>query len=853
MERNPHQIRRSGTAHQFEFHEFVPGPSSHETKLDCTKAVSSVVRPILTDSFSIPRHISETCETKQGVYSTTQSDFVRTNTVKEMNSQIFYQPPPSGPLIDSSSGSITNNPTIAFSSHCNTMKEEPVTTNLSLENTNNYLPPCKGVFDNKNFFFWVATNDHSAGSFSECGVCGPEKAIWVPNLSETGEPIIEATSGHGQTIKIDPVDTFWIQCDCCEKWFHGNCVGVEEYEDALIDKFHCSPLRDVILRHRFAFDDLSQAHLPPEIGTELWIKKFVETEENIPPPDEDNAVVFENGFDFMERFNRKEEWRKVFLIKVARGLELRVPEKEDNFGLHSIVEIFGRSFKVDTIDVYRQVTHSMSIGAFYDKMISKERPRLYNILSLEFSQNEAMRKIISPPILVLELSFVHKLWPDKNDLINWDPELRQIVEVVEEHRRNKPEVALFCLCGMAGSYTDFHIDFGGSSVWYHIYTGRKVFYIVEPTTEYLDLFENYQRSENKTEVFFGDLLPNGALRRMVIYEGQTLMIPSGWIHAVYTPVDSLVFGGNFIHALNAPMQLRIYEMEQRLKKEIGTEEKFLFPHFELVNWYAARSFILEHLRESNDEGNRADQYIVDAAKALLPRLKEWMRRDKEEKSAATQSSFSDVLAKLQKEINKQERVRRSLSPRNSRERCSDSVSVKNLPESNTASLLADDGAFEGNPSSSRLDSIESDSEIPIDFRIKLTKKGKSYESSVIEKPDPMLEDVNMTQMFARRSSSGRQPRPAAWLAAAVGLDELEKTSKRLEESGEQFALREPILYDAEMERACEEEEAELLREEKRKKGKNKMATSKNYFPVRTVKKKKLSTAKQRLAAKLKLK
>lgn len=44
----------------------------------------------------------------------------------------------------------------------------------------------------------------------------------------------------------------------------------------------------------------------------------------------------------------------------------------------------------------------------------------------------------------------------------------------------------------------------------------------------------------------------------------------------------------------------------------------------------------------------------------------------------------------------------------------------------------------------------------------------------------MLEEVNMTQMFARRSSSGRQPRPSAWLAEAVGLDELEKTAKQLE-------------------------------------------------------------------------
>ncbi|VDL73365.1 unnamed protein product [Nippostrongylus brasiliensis] len=140
-----------------------------------------------------------------------------------------------------------------------------------------------------------------------------------------------------------------------------------------------------------------------------------------------------------------------------------------------------------------------------------------------------------------------------------------------------------------------------------------------------------------------------------------------------------------------------------------------------------------------------------------------------------------------------------------------------------------------------------------DFRIKITKKGKSYESEVVDKPDPMLEDVNMIQMFARRSSSGRKPRPAAWLAAAVGVEELEKTSKRLEECGEQLPPREVVSYDAEMERACEEEEAEMLREMNKKKGKDRIGPPVGSSPLfrATEKKKKPCTAKQRLAAKLK--
>ena len=40
---------------------------------------------------------------------------------------------------------------------------------------------------------------------------------------------------------------------------------------------------------------------------------------------------------------------------------------------------------------------------------------------------------------------------------------------------------------------------------------------------------------------------------------------AGWIHAVYTPEDTLVFGGNFLHSFNIPMQLNIYSIEDRTR------------------------------------------------------------------------------------------------------------------------------------------------------------------------------------------------------------------------------------------------------------------------------------------------
>lgn len=37
-----------------------------------------------------------------------------------------------------------------------------------------------------------------------------------------------------------------------------------------------------------------------------------------------------------------------------------------------------------------------------------------------------------------------------------------------------PKVQRYCLMSVANCFTDFHIDFGGTSVWYHVLKGKKV-------------------------------------------------------------------------------------------------------------------------------------------------------------------------------------------------------------------------------------------------------------------------------------------------------------------------------------------------------------------------------------------
>src|SRR6056300_383706 len=95
---------------------------------------------------------------------------------------------------------------------------------------------------------------------------------------------------------------------------------------------------------------------------------------------------------------------------------------------------------------------------------------------------------------------------------------------------------------------------------------------------------------------------------------MTLFIPSGWIHAVFTPKDSLVFGGNFVHRHSLEMQLTIYRPEKRMR--VGKEYKF--PNYQKLMWYVAWDFLKQsdhllvmtrrQLSKSNkdEDGNNGD-------------------------------------------------------------------------------------------------------------------------------------------------------------------------------------------------------------------------------------------------------
>lgn len=188
------------------------------------------------------------------------------------------------------------------------------------------------------------------------------------------------------------------------------------------------------------------------------------------------------------------------------------------------------------------------------------------------------------------------------------------------------------------------MDFGGTSVWYHITRGSKVFWLIPPTEKNLQLYEKWVLSGKQSDVFFGDTVEKCA--RVYLTAGNTFFIPTGWIHAVYTPTDvsitpilshfiqfvylcglystfqqqmhsdihsilfivlftqSLVFGGNFLHSFGILKQLKIAKVEDATK----VPQKFRYPFFTEMLWYVLAKYVHTLLGRSHFEGEANQEH-----------------------------------------------------------------------------------------------------------------------------------------------------------------------------------------------------------------------------------------------------
>lgn len=415
----------------------------------------------------------------------------------------------------------------------------------------------------------------------------PTSLDLCPNCPDT------PPSGHEE---ID-----WIHCDICCQWFHTICTGVNETDQAEIASYHCakcakkhgpSQPRRLLKRARVKID-----YVALDQGETFAVDKSVHP--HVPSFQDFSPEVEPGKNQFHVDVLASDELTKNYVLstglpkpvlvpQVGKEAGMKLPCNREDVTVSWIAAQVGEKEPVEVMDVLSQQSESpgWNLGQWKKYFYMREKDRIRNVISLEVSNVEGLGDAFVRPQMVRDLDLVDKVW------------------LQNDGAEGRPKVTTYCLMSIAGSYTDFHIDFSGTPVYYTVCHGSKTFLMYPPTEANLELYTSWCKEPQQNFTWFGTyskrirgkkLTPTGGFK-VSLSEGDLFIIPSGWIHSVYTPKDSVVIGGNYLTLRDIPMHLRIYQIE----KATGVPLRYRFPKFNRVLWLTA-FYYLHHQAEFQED------------------------------------------------------------------------------------------------------------------------------------------------------------------------------------------------------------------------------------------------------------
>ncbi|QEU58023.1 Jhd1 [Kluyveromyces lactis] len=400
----------------------------------------------------------------------------------------------------------------------------------------------------------------------------------------------------------DKGQPIWVGCEFCDSWCHLTCVPiqfvvpklenpsqllalkekhVESFKCTLHDESKCALLKlkgvsvgteDIAFTNRnrlrnkrpidyIALNEGNDKRLKHEHPhTQAFLACF----ERWKDPKTISSSELESDFQNIKVPLRVSDPADSGMYVISAN-ELGLVDSKDHVKLNVeyLTKIMGDDYPLDVMDVQTQMNEKWTLSQwneYYSHTSPSDRDRIRNVISLEVSHVESFKDGIRRPNAV-----------NNNDLVDivWNFEHT-------ETDIERPKVTKYILMSVGNAYTDFHLDFAGTSVYYNVISGSKKFILFPPTEYNLKKYREWCDNDNQNVIFLGDQLEEGIA--MELTEGNLFMIPCGYIHAVYTPEDSFIVGGNFLTLRDITTQLTVVEIEHQTK----VPKRFTFPQFESV-------------------------------------------------------------------------------------------------------------------------------------------------------------------------------------------------------------------------------------------------------------------------------
>lgn len=96
-----------------------------------------------------------------------------------------------------------------------------------------------------------------------------------------------------------------------------------------------------------------------------------------------DIVLHLNDQQLTESYLKSHGFNNPIVVDSKEGLDMKIPP--EHFSLYDVVTYVGSDKEIDVIDVGRQSNIKMKLGEYVNYFNSLNRTRVFNVVSLEFS------------------------------------------------------------------------------------------------------------------------------------------------------------------------------------------------------------------------------------------------------------------------------------------------------------------------------------------------------------------------------------------------------------------------------------------------------------------------------------